>query len=280
MKTILYATDLSENEATVLKYAHKLSQKISAKLVVFHIHQLPLVRISVSRPVKQMEKLAIKEQKEIVKAYCNKHLGEELDNIIADVVIEDSILDAILDKSNKLKPNLVIIGKKEKHTQRGLLASDIGLKLLKKLTFPILIVPNKISDKPINSILYATDFEKGDILAIEKIVPTAKDNNATIHVVHVSTKTEFAGNNKLESFKKRLSEQISYKNIQFELLFSENIEKELNAHAKRIDADIIVLLEREEKGFFQKLFTKTIAEKLEVKIDIPLMSFNEPSDLP
>ena len=32
---------------------------------------------------------------------------------------------------------------------------------------------------------------------------------------------------------------------------------------------------KSEKGFFQKLFTKSTAEKLEVKIAVPLMSFNE-----
>ncbi len=277
MKTILYATDLNENEASVLKYAHKLSKNLNAKLVVFHIYQLPPIRVSVSRPAEQVEGFVIKEQKSIVKSYCKKHLGEDLNNVKIDVAISDTILDAILNQSKKIKPNLVVIGKKEKHTKRGLLASDIGLELLKKLTFPILIVPNNVSDKPVKTILYATDFEDGDILAIKKIVPTAKDMDATIHVVHVSTKTQYAGKDKMEDFEKRLTEQVSYKNVKFEVLFSENIEKELNAHSKRIDADIIVLLEREEKGFFQKLFTKTIAEKLEVKINIPLMSFNEPS---
>ena len=221
--------------------------------------------------------MILKEQKEIVQAYCEKHLGEKLDNVIIDVVIDNDILDAILKKSKKLIPNLVVIGKKEKNTNRGLLASDIGLDLLKKLTEPILIVPNTIVNKPVQTILYATDFEEGDILAIQKIVPTAKNMNATIHVVHVSTKVDYAGKEKMEHFKKRLIQQIEYANVKFEVLFSDKIEKELNLHAKRIDADMIVLLEREEKGFFQKLFTKGIAEKLEVKIEIPLMSFNQPS---
>ncbi|RPD97755.1 universal stress protein [Aureibaculum marinum] len=277
MKTILYATDLNKNEASVLKYAYKLSQNLNLTLEVFHIYQLPPVRVSVSRPAEQMVDLIIKEQKDIVKAYCEKHLGEDMSNIKVDVVISDTILDAILDKSKKTNPSIVVIGKKEKHTKRGLLASDIGLELLKKLTLPILIVPNTTSNKPVKTILYATDFEKGDLLAINKIVPLAKNMDAKIHVVHVSTKTEYAGKDKMQAFENQLSQQIDYNNIEFEVLFSENIEKELNAHAKRIDADIIVLLEREEKGFFQKLFTKGIAEKLEVKISIPLMSFNEPS---
>lgn len=277
MKTILYSTDLSERAAPVLQYAHILSQKLDANLVVFHIDQLPPARVSVSRPIEQMKKMIIKEQKEVVKAYCKKHLGQNLDNVKIDVVVDDDILDAILKKAKKLMPNLVVIGKKEKHTNRGLLASDIGLDLLKKLTNPILIVPNKVSKKPVKSILYATDFEDGDILAINKIVPIAKDMNATIHVVHVSAKINYAGKEKMEEFKEKLTQEIDYDNIKFEVLFSDRIEKELNAHAKRINADIIVLLEREEKGFFQKLFTKSIAEKLEVKIAIPLMSFNEPS---
>lgn len=275
MKTILYASDLSNSEVSVLRYAHKLSLALDAQLYVFHSYQMPPVRL-VARSSEQMESLSIREQKEVVTKYCKKHLDKNLKNIKVGVTVGDSVLDDVLDTAIKIKPNLVIIGKKDKHTQRGLLASDIGLELLKRLTFPILIVPNNVSDKPVKTILYATDFEDGDILAINKILPTAKDMGATIHVVHVSTKREYAGKEKMENFKKLLADQIDYDKIKFEVLFSENIEKELNLHSQRISADIVVLLERDEKGFFQKLFTKSIAEKLEVKINIPLMSFNEP----
>ena len=56
MKTILYSTDLSKKAVPVLQFAHKLSQKLEANLVVFHIHQLPPTRISVSRPIEQLKK--------------------------------------------------------------------------------------------------------------------------------------------------------------------------------------------------------------------------------
>ena len=276
MNTILYATDLSQNSSTVLQYAHKLSLQLNANLMVFHIYQLPPGHL-ISRPIKQLKKLAIEEQKDVVKIYCQKYLGNKLDNVIVDVVIDDNILHAILNKTKEITPNLVVIGKKEKHTLRGLLASDIGLDLLKKLTYPILIVPNKISNKPVKTILYATDFEDADILAINTIVPTAKSLDAKIHVVHISTTIDYAGQRTMENFKEKLSQAVSYKNLKFEVLFSDNIEMELLTHSKHINADILVVLEREEKGFFQKLFNKGIAEKLEVKIPIPFMSFNKPS---
>ncbi|WNH13073.1 universal stress protein [Thalassobellus suaedae] len=41
MKTILYATDYSENSELALKYAHNMSVKMKAKLLVIHVFDNP-----------------------------------------------------------------------------------------------------------------------------------------------------------------------------------------------------------------------------------------------
>ncbi|MET6990048.1 universal stress protein [Sediminicola arcticus] len=275
MKTIFYATDRTVNSAPALRYAYELSSRLGTQLVVFNTHKMEPIRVMVSRPPEQIEYHVIKEQKEILKSYCAKHLkgGLEGKNIIFHVVANDSVTAGIKENSKNLSADIVIIGRKDKHTDRGLFVGDIGKSLVENLSCPLLIVPNS-GAKPISKILYATDFMEFDIEAIKKLVPIAEAMNAKVHLIHISTEKEYAGKEQMEWFKDMLQDQVEGENLNFKLIFSDTIDRELKNQVEQIGADLLVLLHREEKGFLNKMFHTSMVKKLEGHITIPLMSFN------
>lgn len=277
MKTILYATDLAEQSVPTLRYAYTLSKSMGANLVVFHSYDVPPVRNLVTRPLEQMEYHIIEEQKEVVKSFCIKHIGDELDlnKLKIVVVCKDSVLNGLIKLSKELEPDLVLIGRKEKHTERGIFAGDIGHGLLKRLSCPIMIVPSHTNGSPLKNILYATDFEEADISAVANLISIASEVNAKIHVVHVTTEKQYTRTEQMEWFKEMLAQRVTYKNLGFKVLFSENIEAKLKEYSELIQADLVALLYREEKGFFQSLFNKSLVKKLDNQIDIPLLSFTK-----
>ncbi|MCK0192060.1 universal stress protein [Arenibacter sp. F20364] len=279
MKTILYATDRSDHAVPALKYAYHLSQKLNASLLVLYIHEMEPLRVSVSRPAAQIEYHVIQEQTEILSAYCTKHLGITVDNktLQVEVIHNDSVSNGILEKTKDTATDMIIIGRKDKHTDRGLFVGNIGKGLQEKVPCPLLIIPNNVEDKAIKTILYATDFMEADILALKKLVPMAKLLGAKIHIVHISTEKDYAGKEQMEWFKDMLRQEVDDSSIKFELIFSDNIQDKLKVHANTIGADLLVLLEREEKGFFQKIFHVSMVAKMEEHISIPLLSFNEPN---
>jgi nucleotide-binding universal stress UspA family protein len=274
---LLYATDRSEHAAPALRYAYELSANLSAKLNVLYAHEIPQIRISVARPLDQIEHHVVKEQKEILKTYCVKHLGETIKdgNMHLEVVHDGSVSHAIIEKSKELSADMILIGRKDRHTDRGLLVGDIGKSLLGKVPCPLLIVPNTIQNFAIDNLLYATAFEEADIEAINKLVPMARVFDAQIHVVHISTEKEYAGEDQMEWFKELLEQKVAYPNIAFKLIFSDRIEKKLKAYFEQVSADIVVLLERGEKGFFKKLFSQSLVKKMESHINTPLLSFRK-----
>lgn len=278
-QTILYATDLSKNAGEVLRYAYDLSKRFDKTLTILHIYQMPHIRFMVSRPKEQMKQMAIDEQKAVVKHYCSDHLGDNYADkrIKILVIIEDNVLDGIVKTAKKLSPFMVLIGRKDKQTERGLLAGDIGQGLFTELEVPVVIVPHKIKDIRSKNLIYATDFEEGDFFALKELIEMARVVDAKIHVVHISTKDESKGNEAMRQFKKRLLSETDYGKISFFVLPCNNVKKKLKSYSEEINADLIALLTREEPGFFKQLFSKTLAEKLEVDIPIPLMSFNDVS---
>ncbi|NKI25192.1 universal stress protein [Arenibacter sp. 6A1] len=276
IKSILYATDRTENSAAALKYAYELSVRLGAKLMVYYGHELPMIRVSVSRPPQQIAHHVIKEQQEILTAYCTKHLGH-LEGKAVECVVErvEFISQGILKKAKESEVGLIIIGRKDKHTERGLFVGDIGKGLQDKVPCPLLIVPNGMEEMAIKNILYASDFEEADIAAIKKIEPLAKALDAKISIAHISTEKEYAGKEQMEWFKDMLAKKVGYEKVEFKLIFSDFIEEKLKTHAEIIGADLLVVLEREEKGFFKRLFHKSLVKKIEDHISIPLLSYHK-----
>ncbi len=62
MKTILYATDYSENSVAALKYAHKMSEQLETRLVIAHVFDYPTVlgMEGLDEPFPHLEKDAFK----------------------------------------------------------------------------------------------------------------------------------------------------------------------------------------------------------------------------
>ncbi|MBC8766755.1 universal stress protein [Arenibacter sp. BSSL-BM3] len=277
MKTILYASDRTEHSVPALKYAFHLSRTLKAKLLVLYVHEIDPIRVSVSRPTSQIEYHVIKEQTEILESYCEKHLGVSVDGnkLQVEAVHNDSVSSAILEKTKDMSTDLIIIGRKDRHTDRGLFVGNIGKGLQEKAPCPLLIIPNTIAEKSIKSILYATDFEEADVLALKKLVPMAKALGAKIQMVHISKGKEDAVKEQMTWFKDLVQQEVNDASIDFTVLYSDMIEEKLKAYARTIGANLLVLLEREETGFFQKIFHKSLVAKIEEHIAIPLLSYNE-----
>lgn len=263
MDTILYATDCSKNSISTLNYAMNLSETLKAKLVVFHIFDIPPVRTSSIRPSEQLNKLAMIEQKEILEDYCNKNLNQNLskNQLTYEVAQNSSISKGIIDRISKANIDLLVIGMKDEHSARGFFSGNIANKLIDKKLCPILIIPPHYNYKRLKKIAYASDFESSDIIAIEKLATIAEHYNAEIEVVHIPTMDEYATMQQMEWFKELLKVQVAYKKISFHMVLANSIEQGLRMHIRDENADILGMLERVNKGIFAAIFNKDIVKK-------------------
>jgi len=276
MDTILYATDCSKNSISTLNYAMNLSETLKAKLVVFHIFDIPPVRTSNIRPSEQLNKLAIIEHKEILEDYCNKNLNQNLskNQLTYEVAQNSSISKGIIDRISKANIDLLVIGMKDEHSARGFFSGNIANKLIDKKLCPILIIPPHYNYKKLKKIAYASDFESSDIIAIEKLATIAERYNAEIEVVHIPTTDEYATMQQMEWFKELLRVQVAYKKISFHMVLANSIEQGLRMHIRDENADILGMLERVNKGIFAAIFNKDIVKKMETLVTIPILCFN------
>ena len=136
-------------------------------------------------------------------------------------------------------------------------------------------IPENSKYKDFNKVLYASDFQEVDLRALEQLIELVKPYKPEIRIIHVSTESEYKGHEKLEWFKDLVKDNISYKNISFELLLSDTIFERVNTYQNQYDYDMMVMLEKERHGIVKKLFSEDLVWKMEFHTRIPLLSYNE-----
>ena len=276
MDRIIYATDCSTYGVLALKFTVEFTRILGARLHLLHIYSLPPIENTIFRSPEQLKRNTRKEQLELLRNYYSKNISEKSikEDVYFEVAESSSISQAILQQARLIPADLVIIGKKDEHSERGLLAGNIASDLLQKLTCPLLVIPNKIELPAIKNIVYASDFEADDILALTQLQLIAKIYGAALKVVHVPTKNEYESSEQLEWFKEMAAQKMDLKTIDFHLVLSNNVREGLQSFIISNEADVLGILEREEKGYLNKLFYGDMVKKMKSLSYIPMLIFN------
>ena len=277
MKTILYATDCTKNDAYSLKYAYRFSSIMKADLHVLHVYDFPPMNLATIQPLESLKKRMHKERIELVKKYCEKHLKNEFYHkpMTTHVIENNSISESISRLSKILGPDLIIIGMKDNHSTRGYFSSNIADSLLDKIEVPLLIAPNDMTYNVPSTIVYATDFEQEDISSIKKIIEIASTFEALVEIIHVYEMDTYTAQENMDKFKNILLNQISYPEITFRSILSSKIKTGLLSVLNNEKASMLAMLEREHDWEFNNLFHKGLVKDMEATVSIPLLVFRK-----
>ena len=276
MKQIIYATDCSQHSSGALKFVVDFCLQLKASLNILHIYTLPPVDNTTFRANQHLRKQAHQEHQQLLTEYFEQCFPgmDPVDKISLTVEEHNSITRAVLERSERMEADLVIVGRKDEHSIRGFFAGNIANALMSRLACPLLIIPNDVGSNSMRSMVYATDFEADDVLALEHLCPIARILDAELKVVHIPTKKEYSSEEQMEWFKELVQQKLNFDNIDFHLILSENIQDGLFNFIDRNKADLLVMLEREEKGYIGKaLFGDTVI-KMKSKSDIPMLCYN------
>lgn len=277
MKTILYATDYSENSVAALKYAHNMCLNLEAKLLVVHVFdKLTVMQTRAEIPFPNLEKERFKEHHAQLEEFCKKHLGSDLEkmNVTVEAIMDKSAVDGIVSKSEKIQSLLIVTGMKGESKLRRLIMGSTARGLIEKAPHPVLTIPGDTSYHPIKTIVYATDFQVEDLDAIRKLAEIAKPLNAKIKIVHISPLEKPIDKGEKIELEKKVNNHVDYANMELDILYSDDIFNELKICLDKNNADIIAMLERESTSYTSELFYRNLLKKMKSYGKIPLLSFN------
>jgi nucleotide-binding universal stress UspA family protein len=280
MKTILYATDYSKNSSAALKYAHALSTKLKARLLVIHVFDYPTLldhlNFKAEDPFPGIEGDAFKKHNAKLQEFCKSTLDEEVDtlNIETEAIESKSVEDAIVSKAKEVEALMIITGMKEGSALREVLLGSTTQNLLEKSPCPVLSIPADADEIRIKTIVYATDFEEEDLGAIDKLTEFAKPFKAKIRIVHLSNPQQAITEVQKKLLEEKLRKHIKYSPMEFDFLSSEDVFTDLKLYLGMANADIVAMLEREHKSLASQLFHRDMVKRMEGYGRLPLMCFN------
>lgn len=273
MEKILYATDFSKNAEKAFHFALKMAEKYRAELIMLHVFDIPPVwGPQINYPV-EMTLETGKSSKSALKELSEQFLSDIKPKYIA--IENTSAVKGILSMITKHKPDLVVIGTKGKSLLKEIFIGSTTKALVNQSPVPVLAIPKNADYRDFENVLYASDFLEIDIEALRQLIELVEPYKPQIKLIHVSSESEYISNQKMEWFKDLVRDNISCKNVSFEVLLSERVFERLGNYMQNHDLDMMVMLEKERDGIINKLLHADLVWKMELHTSIPILTYNE-----
>ena len=278
MKTVLYATDYSRASIAALLYASGIAKAWGVRMVLTHIHQVSaILGSSMQEAYTELSTVSKRQERKKLKDFYETYVGKIEDESLVrfEPVEHISVTKGIVSKAIEWHAYAIFMGLKMENKLREVIVGSTIKSLLGTSPCPVWAIPGDTVYAPLETIVYASDFEEEDVYAIRSLAELANTFRAEIRIVHISPEDEFAGAAQMDWFRDLLGKELSYKHIRFELLLSNHIQNRLVSYLKEEDVDLLVMLEREDKSFLKKWLRIDMVNKMESYGKLPLLVFRE-----
>ncbi len=265
MKTIISPTDYSENAWNATEYAANLAREMSARLVLFHAFDVPVITTDALIDLPSVSELT---------TYHQNRLEEQKNLLVHTYGIEVSCVVKVGPVVAQLRTffaeqyaDLVVMGLRGTNPLKHLLIGSVVVSLLRKAKLPILVVPRGYSFHPIRRILFACDLEPVEgsrILApLKEIARTFK---AMIEVLHMDVATQPA-----HPHSTHWESELSSLKHGYTFLYQEDIYKGIDQSVQESKADLLVMIPHKHT-FFEQLLDKSNTQKMIFHSTVPLLA--------
>lgn len=292
LNNILVPIDYSDCSILAIRFAAKMAKKSGAILNLFHAfyspaydlieltgdkHTQEFLRKDITSKLIQSEKeqmeqlLSLLEQHEEVRSLEKQSIRYELWPGLPK--------DCIIEYAGQTNPDLVIMGTRgQEKKQLSLLGSTTEI-VMRKLPFPVMAIPEEYSFELTGipeqqNIMYLTDFDESDFLAIKHILTYAKILNLNIHCLHLTDKVDKAEEKKLEGLRKYFESAYGQPHFVCQpLLKGTNYVEAIDKYAIEKHVNLIALTTKKRK-LYEKVFRPNMTKKLFYHTTIPLLVFH------
>ncbi len=266
MKTIIAATDFSEEAENALEYAGALAKLSRSRIVIFNSYSLPFHTANSILPAESISKLEENNRlllKERAENLADKYHVEVISQSGLFMVLEDE-LERLFEE---YKADMVVMGMASKSIEQDIFGNTTTSVIL-QLKYPVLAVPVKATFQEVNNLLFACeDIGKVHTDVKQKVKELAQQLNARIEIFHVEdphrqTRNALA-DNAIPEF-----EDVDYI---YKSKDADNVIKAIENEIKEIDAKLLVMIPQ-EYGFWESLVHKSKTRMMASGLSIPLLS--------
>lgn len=272
MKKILVPTNFSETANNALNYATALASLVDATIYLFHTYHVPVSSVEIPVDImgedfQVITKEKQKQIKETITFFKEKHPFIDIKPILKEGFMTDNIKEIIDDEHI----DLIIMGTEGAEGFAEVLFGTNAGSLIGKINSPLIIVPESYHYKPIQKIVYATDYLQSDIQNINKAAEFAKLFQAALQVIHVATLEDKAQEQRdFRSFVIHGNSKVHYNNVSYRFIDNETVADAIHNLTQDENTDMFVMVTH-KRSFMQRVFDPSLSKKIAYHTTIPML---------
>ena len=282
MKTILIATDFSDNSKAAVSYGYELARLVKLDIILCNAIIVPAEMPHAGVVVWPMEEydVLMKESKaELLRLQAELEQAVTPDDFkpkvtcISEAGVVSEVVKTLAADHNI---DMILIGV---HAGKGLSQFILGNhvhSLIDNTPKPLLLVPSGAVFKPVKKIAFATEFKhpEHDLKTIYDLIYWAKMFNSEVLLAHVTDKKIESGQltESLDDYLLDISNKADYPNIYYRLIKSENIEEGLDWLCEHGQVDMLAMV-HQPHNLFAELFKGSHTKKMADHMHLPLLVF-------
>lgn len=290
VRRILVPVDFSDASMKACIFALSLAAKLKAEIKLLHVYFNPVIdiapfdtshayQVNLVNYLHEAEQNARNQLLELVKDLRAKAKKKKLDTKITYSITNGLAADEIIERGKKFKPGIIIMGTRGIGRQtRGFLGS-VTAKVIEKTDIPVLAIPEKSRYTRIESLknlLYATDFDESDHLAMSRLVNLLHPFDISLYCVHISIGVRKSWQKvKMDSLRYFMEKEYPKYPVNYEIVVGDDIINGLEMYMRNQSIDVIALTNH-NRGLLARLFTPSITKMLLGRINKPLFIFKSP----
>lgn len=279
---ILVPYDFSEQSQNALEVAVSLANKSSRKnevsILLFHVIE-PLMAEGNIHSDFRVDYSQVEHFNRMVKA-----TKAELENVSGSTKYTGANIDVLVETGNFLQQarkhatkengvRLIVAGTSGASGLEEVLTGSNTEKLVRHMTCPVLAVPQKAENFEVKSVLFATNLEEEQFIALNRLQQLQVFWDNHIHLLYVNTPNNFLTSQELEKRKEEFVYKSRLKNYTFHTYSDKNEEIGVLNASNDIDTDLIVIPTHQRKGLWH-FFMGSIAEGVVNHSDKPVLTVN------
>ncbi len=269
MNNILVPIDFSDASYNAADYAASLSNIFSADLILVHAYMNPLAIDQMTPSLLLQAGIELQKEKEKLLNEYVEILRKKYTVKIKGVVIESMAASAIQEVAKKENADVIVMGMKGEGKSRSIFGSTTTM-VMRKSSIPVLVIPEKVEFKNIETITLASDFnaetEMSNYTLLKKI---AEKNDAFIQILNVQ-KDEFTLSP--DEISGKLNTALAFPELeyQFYTIEDDEVDEGIEDFLEDHPSEMLVMVSRKH-NLFERVFGTIHTKEMSYETEIPLL---------
>ncbi|MCX2477277.1 universal stress protein [Pedobacter sp. MC2016-05] len=283
MKTLLVATDFSENANQAADYACKFAGQLCSNVQLIHASSIDTDSpLQVIWPIEDQETMIARNDAQLetfsAKLRDSVAASSGPDGYVPAIRVRSAageIGDLIRETVQLEDIAMVILGLSGNGDLKRLIQGSCSRDSIDFAEYPLMLIPKNVKFAPVKKIAFATDLSISDMEIIQLLALLAAKLNAELLIVHVIGNREGQQlTQRIDTFMKELKSRVNFNQMYYENVYQSKLEDGLNWLSDHGGTNIVAVIHRKHSSTSNVLHSSH-AQKMARHTNLPLIVIPE-----